>query len=240
MEIMGHRGAAGIAPENTMPGFGKCRELGIRWVELDIRPTRDGELVLLHDKSLKRTANKDRDVNDLSFEEIQKLDVGSHFNTKFAGTRVPALAEVLGTFHGNLNFNIELKDDEDQVDGQITRLFELLDKYQLRHKVLLSSFKEKILEALREADDRLQLAIISNRSADYLKKVATRLDCAYINAGSKILSEGLVKWAHDKNKKISAWTANESALMHVFAELHVDLLVTDYPDVALETLEEYL
>jgi len=240
MEIMGHRGAAGLAPENTIPGFQKSLDLGVKWVEMDIRPNLDGELVLLHDKNLKRTTDGEGDINEISTEALKDIDAGKVFSPEFAGTRVPSLAELLENFHDSLNLNIEMKEFEDRVDEQITRLFELLDKYQLRHKVLISSFRENILQALREADSRVRLGIISGKNVDALKRVSTELDCEFVNPNSKVLSQQLVQWAHDNGKKIAAWTANDPEMVHLFMQVNVDYIVTDYPDMALKCLEENL
>lgn len=238
MIVMGHRGAAGVAPENTLAGFQVSAKLGVPWVELDIRPTRDGELVLLHDKSLERTTDGTGEVNQMTVEEIQKFDAGSWFSKEFTGVRVPTLLEVIDEFHDQLQFNIEAKDDEDRVDEQIARLFEILDKYQLRHRVILSSFKERFLRALREEDERLQLAIIAGQSADQLKRIATELNCQVVNPSLKILSEPLVQWAHERGKKVNAWMANEKEIIHLLAQFKVDYCCSDYPALALECIEE--
>ena len=238
MEIMGHRGAAGVAPENTMPAFKVSADLGIPWVELDIRLTKDGDLVLLHDKSLERTTDGTGEVGQLTVAEIQKLDAGSWFSADFAGVRVPTLVQVLETFQERIQFNIEIKDEDDRLEEQIARLFEILDRHQLRHRVILSSFKKKILGAVREEDERVQLAIIANQSADQMKRIATELSCQMMNPGNKILSEPLIKWAHERGKRITGWMANEKEILHLLNQWNVDYCCTDFPGMAQEYLEE--
>src|SRR5687767_7844700 len=97
MKIVGHRGAAGLAPENTLASFRRAWELGADIVELDVHLTTDGQVIALHDATLDRTTSGTGPVAVLTLAEVQSLDAGSQFAPEFAGERVPTLAEVLGS-----------------------------------------------------------------------------------------------------------------------------------------------
>src|SRR4051794_41111249 len=93
--LIAHRGGAGEAPENTLAAFRRSLAMGITWFELDVQSTRDGALVVIHDETIDRTTNGTSPVASLLFEEIRRLDAGSHFGPEYAGEKVPTLREVL-------------------------------------------------------------------------------------------------------------------------------------------------
>jgi len=107
---IGHRGACGLAPENTLASFRKALEIGVDGVEFDAHATKDGELVLMHDDKVDRTTEGTGFIRDLTFEEIRKLDAGMKFKEKFRGERVPAMKEALQLLAGKTIF-IEIKQE---------------------------------------------------------------------------------------------------------------------------------
>src|SRR5579862_6026518 len=110
--VIGHRGAAARAPENTLAGLRCAKALGCAWVEFDVRLTGDGALVLCHDPRLDRTTNGSGLVSAMSLAAIRELDAGRWFDASFAGEKVPTLEEVL-VLAGELDLgaNIEIKSD---------------------------------------------------------------------------------------------------------------------------------
>jgi glycerophosphoryl diester phosphodiesterase len=100
IKFIGHRGAAHYAPENTLPSIAKAVELGFDYIELDVRFTRDGVPVLMHDKTIDRTTNGSGDIASLTLDEVKQLDAGSWFADEFAGTTVPTLREALELIDG--------------------------------------------------------------------------------------------------------------------------------------------
>lgn len=107
--ITAHRGSSSEAPENTIPAFEKAIEEGADYVEMDVRLTSDGELVLMHDPSTERTTGVDKLVCDTTYEELQQLDAGAEFSDEYAGTKIPTLQEAIDTCKGKVMMNIELK-----------------------------------------------------------------------------------------------------------------------------------
>ncbi|MEO0143058.1 MAG: glycerophosphodiester phosphodiesterase family protein [candidate division WOR-3 bacterium] len=105
IEIIGHRGARGIEPENTIRSFKKAIELKVDYIECDVHLTKDGHIVLIHDHTLDRTTNGTGYVNDYSFDAIRKLDAGK-------GEKIPTLQELIDLIKGKVKAHIELKDEK--------------------------------------------------------------------------------------------------------------------------------
>ena len=117
MEITAHRGASTKYPENTMAAFRGAKELGADWIELDVQQTKDKQIVVCHDTNLKRVTGVNKEIIDLTYEEISKLDAGSNFDKRFKDERIPLLSEVLKyANNNNIRLNIELKPVGKEVD----------------------------------------------------------------------------------------------------------------------------
>jgi len=112
-EVIGHKGSCADSPENTLAGIRRAIEAGAHAAEVDVRTTKDGFLVCMHDDTLDRTTERKGRVSDLTLVEIQKLDVGSKFDKKFAGERVPTLREVLTVAKGKTGIMLDLKEAGD-------------------------------------------------------------------------------------------------------------------------------
>ena len=134
VKVIGHRGAAGLEPENTLRSIGKAIELGVDQVEIDVRLTKDRRLVVIHDPTVGRTTNGQGYVKDFTFEELRRLDAGK-------GERIPSLEEVLSLTKGKIVLQIELK--EEGTARPVVRLIESMDA---EGDAILSSFIHGLLE----------------------------------------------------------------------------------------------
>jgi glycerophosphoryl diester phosphodiesterase len=108
--ITAHRGALGFAPENTIAAFKKAIDLGLDFIEIDVRTTKDGKMVLVHDSDLKRTAGLDMPVNEVEFVEIKELSAGGWFGIPYEEEKVPSLDEVFRLGKGKIRFYVDFKD----------------------------------------------------------------------------------------------------------------------------------
>ncbi len=95
MKVIGHRGAASLAPENTFAGFDLALELGVDAIETDVQKTKDGRLVIFHDSQVQRTTNGSGVLQELTWDELEKLDAGSWFHPRFKGEKIPLLTDFL-------------------------------------------------------------------------------------------------------------------------------------------------
>ncbi len=138
--VVGHRGAMGHAPENTLASFRKGFELGAPLLELDVHMSADAQLVVIHDETVDRTTNGSGRVVELSATEIRRLDAGSWFGSAFAGEPVPMLDEILEWRHGRVGLVIELKLGPVWYPGIEEGLVRLLRQHGAEAEVLVISF----------------------------------------------------------------------------------------------------
>jgi glycerophosphoryl diester phosphodiesterase len=164
--IFAHRGFSERYPENTMKAFHSALIYGAQLVELDVRLTKDEKVVVIHDDSVDRTTNGQGPVCSHTLAELEQLDAGSWFNTRFSGERIPTLEEVLVQFSGKLCFNIELK-TSDVVNAECTGDLErsviaLIKRTNSRDRVLISSFDPVKVGKIRELDSQVRVGLIAH------------------------------------------------------------------------------
>lgn len=118
-QIVAHRGSSADRPENTLASTRRAIDVGATAVEVDVRTTKDGVLVLSHDATLDRMTNGSGPIHDKTLAEIRQLDAGRKFDPKFAGERVPTLAEVLALCQGKIDVLLDLKESGDEYDHKV-------------------------------------------------------------------------------------------------------------------------
>jgi glycerophosphoryl diester phosphodiesterase len=231
--IVGHRGAAGLAPENTVVAFRRAYELGARTLELDVRLTADGVPVVIHDATVDRTTNGSGRVGDLRLVGIQALDAGRRFGIP---ARVPTLAEALGSVPDDTRWFIELKQDEAPPEVAAAEVLRILDGRVGQGRCRLISFSEPLLAAVRGCGTGYRLGVLAARDLDEALDAAAQLDCEAIMLEMGMISEEAVGRCHARRLRLSAWTANSAERVKELARLGVDEITTDYPDLALRAL----
>ena len=139
--IEAHRGNSAEAPENTLAAFGSAIRLGAPWIELDIHPSKDGVLVVIHDGTVNRTTGGRGEVGALTLEELRRLDAGSWFAPAFAGQRIPTLEEVFElAAPAGTRLNIEIKRAPGGLDVA-PAVAALLRRYGAESRYVVSSFE---------------------------------------------------------------------------------------------------
>jgi glycerophosphoryl diester phosphodiesterase len=114
--VIGHRGAAAYAPENTLASFRMAQDMGADWFELDVHLTKDGQVIVIHDEKVDRTTNGHGEVRDMTLAQLRELDAGSKKDPKFAGEKLPTLAEALDLGRTKTGVYLEIKNDDDDTD----------------------------------------------------------------------------------------------------------------------------
>ena len=158
--VIAHRGASGHAPENTLPAFEKAVELGADYVECDVHLSRDGEVVVIHDVEVERTADGKGRIEDLSLEEIKALDAGSWYGEAFAGTKIPTLEEVIERVRGRVRLVVELKSSRPEIAGAVV---ERIRSLGAGSSCLVISFNHPFLRSVREMAPEIAVAPLFNR-----------------------------------------------------------------------------
>ena len=244
-EITAHRGSSRTAPENTIPAIEAAVEEMADSVEIDVQMTADGVVVLGHDASLKRVAGVNRSIASMTFEELEKLDVGSWFSSEYAGTRIPSLSEVLELCSQKTSLNIEIK-----YVGKNSELpektAEMVREYGMENQCVITSTNLSYLKRVKEALPEIRTGYII--SAAYGNFYSSE-DVDFISIRSGFVTSALMQNAHEQGKAVYAWTVNTKSELERLTLLGVDGIIPDRPvlareivyrEEATESLFEYL
>ncbi len=238
--VIAHRGFSGAAPENTMSAFKKAIEAGSDMIELDVRLSREGEVVVIHDETLERTTTGKGKVIEKTINELKSLDAGTKFHPSFSGEKIPTLREVLELAYRHIPVNIELKKGN---YGQWT-IFDLTDRTLLEvekagmmDQVLFSSFDPMPLERILKKNSSLEVAYLYNRPWKELGEVMEGRPFFTLTCRKSVLNRENVFRAHQEGIRIGVYTLNTEEEMERFIDLKVDAIITDYPDRLLHTLK---
>jgi len=219
MLVIGHRGAAGLAPENTISSLQAATQAGVQMVEVDLRSTRDGRIVLSHDPTLARTHDDRRRLSQLTLAEAQ--DVGER-----EGRQIPTLQEFLQA--ASLPVNLELKES-----GMEAQVIEAIRGFP--HKVLVSSSYPNVLKKIRALDGKLPLGLIVGPKAGILLPVlmgmAGNLDLHSIHPVHDLVSPLTMRMMRRGKAKVYAWTVNTVHDLQLMKGFGVDGIFTDYPNI---------
>ena len=220
---IGHRGARGHEPENTLRSVRRALELGAHGVEIDVRFV-DGELVIIHDATLDRTTNGHGDISRKSFAELRALDAGQ-------GERIPTLREVFETVDRRAFINIELKGR--RTAGPVGALIaEFVERRGWRYEdFVVSSFYRTELRAV--SDSRIPIALLLTRPSRLYALSAWSVRAGALNPALRFVTQRFVEDAHRRGLKVFVYTVNEPADIARMREWGVDGVFTDFPERAL-------
>lgn len=231
--IIAHRGGGLLAPENSLAAIRLARNLGFIGVEFDVKLTKDGVPVLMHDDTLERTTNGTGSVAQTSYQEIVKLDAGGWFGNEFAGEPVPSFAAASALCRqAGIWANIEIKPSpgHDRETGEaVARMAKLL--WTGSHPLpLLSSFSALALEAAAVESPELPRALLVVEAPPNWLAQLDRLQCVALHVSHRHLDAELVKAVHDSGRGVLTYTVNDSEIALDMLEWGVDALVTDQLD----------
>ena len=211
--MIGHRGAAAYAPENTLAGLRRAKVLGCAWVEFDVRLTGDGALVLCHDPRLDRTTNGSGLVSAQSLAAIRELDAGSWFDPSFADERVPTLDEaLLLASELGLGANVEIKSDRGRESATAAAVATAVDRLRGRAPaVMVSSFLPSALAALRDLAPEIPRGALFRFIPRGWAEMALRLGGTMIGADHRRLRAPRIAAIRAAGYGLAAYTVNDPA-----------------------------
>jgi len=229
--VIGHRGAAGLAPENTLASLQVAQRLGATWVEVDVQRTRDNVLVILHDNDLDRTTNGTGKVLEMDSEYVATLDAGSWYGSKFAGEPIPRLDEVLVFIREHkLTLCLEAKDPA-LYPGIGEQLATAIREHQLVSQVVVISFDREWLRGFSEFAPDITVGSLWETPHDANSvPTAQYIDVYWLTA---LLNPTLIWQAHQDGRKLIVWTVNSPIIAWLLVLLGVDAITTDRPDLML-------
>ena len=240
VSAIAHRGFAKAAPENTLAAFRKAIELRPDFVECDVRRSKDGQLIVIHDQSVDRTTNGKGLVADMTLAELRQLDAGSWFRPEFAGERLPTFEEVLDLAKGQTVLVIEIKEagSEDQV-------IDLIKGREMSGEVMICSFHYKVGVRMPLLDPQIPFSPIIHIPQPAGPEEAVRLadEAAAVNGSIfavnyQAITPALMDATHSANMMLEAWTVDNEADMRRLVEIGVDVIGSNDIELLIRVLGE--
>jgi glycerophosphoryl diester phosphodiesterase len=244
--VFGHRGAAGLAPENTIPSFALALALGADVLELDVHGTRDGAIVVLHDPTVDRTTDGHGAAREFMLHELQQLDAGYGFTRdgrdfpyRGHGVRIPTLEAVLQRFPLAC-CNIEIKQEEPSI---VTAVADVIRRLDAPHRVLLAAENDSIMRVIREVARDLVTSASAVEVADFIRRLHTgalegyqpsarALQIPPRHEGIELVTAESVAAAHRLALEVHVWTINQREEMEQLLAFGVDGIISDLPGLA--------
>jgi glycerophosphoryl diester phosphodiesterase len=235
--VFGHRGARAYAPMNTLPSFELALEQGADGVELDVRLTRDGEMVILHDDSVDATTDGKGYVRDFTLSEIKALDAGSYFDAKFAGARIPTLDEVFEAIGKRTRINVEIKAEGVRSDGVEVKVAEAIRRHGLARSIIVSSFNPLTLRRFRGEMPEVPIGFLhSPETPFYVPHLMVGLPHEARNPHYEQIDRKYMEWAKGAGYRVNTWTVNDPLRAIQLRNWGVDCIITDQPDTIIAAL----
>ena len=235
MEITAHRGASVKYPENTMAAFKGAKKLGADWIELDVQQTKDKEIVVSHDTNLGRVTGVNKDIIDMNYNEIKKLDAGSFFDKKYKDEKIPSLKEVLKyASDNNVRLNIEMKPTGKEINFE-KQVVDLINEYDMEDRCVVTSQTYSVLENIKKIDKNIKTVYVMSIA------IGNITDAKYADAFSveaSNVNEKLVNSVHNKGKELYAWTVNTEESINNMIEMNVDNIITDNIELGKTLVEK--
>jgi glycerophosphoryl diester phosphodiesterase len=229
MWVIGHRGAAGTWPENTLLSIRQAMHSGVNWVEIDVRLVND-TIIVLHDDTLERTTNGYGSVYGHSVADLRMLDAGN-------GELIPFLVEILDEVDAAIGVNIEVKQHglEDQLLATISHYFAQQPRWHKR--LMVSSFLPEVMRSLSgSAPAGCLLGALCETDAEGSIEIAVQRKMDAVNISFEQLSSAIVEHAHAQGLKMLVYTVNELNDVRRCVDFFVDGIFTDYPEQAIAFL----
>lgn len=235
--IIGHRGASGHAPENTLAAFRRAVELGATFIETDLQLSRDTRLVALHDDTLDRTTNGRGPAHARTLAELRELDAGSWFDAGFAGEHIPTVDEILSfAREHDVVFYLEIKPSAWGVEHALAAAIREAGEAA---RVVVLSFDGATLAAVRRIEPLLMTGHLFDQARPDMIDRALAVGARQIAPRGDLVTPELVERAQRSDLQIVTWTINHPELIRRLAETGVNGIMTDYPDRLVGALGDH-
>ncbi len=235
--VIGHRGAAGTAPENTLAGFREAAQLGARWVEFDVHLSADGVPVLMHDDTIDRTTDGEGPVGGRNLDDLRMLDAGRWFDDRHAGEPIPALEEVIALLASlGLGADVEIKPSpgrEAATGHAVGRM--LRDAWpSTLPPPIVSSFAEPSLAAAREAAPGIARGLLIPSLTGNWRESMRALGCATLHCGHRRLNRADIELVRRAGYPLLAYTVNGRNRAETLLGWGAVSIITDHPGRMVE------
>lgn len=244
--VFGHRGAAGLAPENTLPSYALALALGVDVLEFDVHGTKDGEVVVIHDPTLERTTNGAGEVREHTLAQLRQLDAGYQFTRdgrdfpyRGQGIRIPTFAEVLQAYPG-VPCNVEIKQEEPAI---IDTALAIIRKHGAADRMLLAAEHDSIMTSIRAATSDIPTSSSVGEVVEFMGRIDSGKWDDYAPQGSALqipprfndivlVSPDTLAAAHRHGLEMHVWTINQRDEMDELLAVGIDGIMSDIPGMA--------
>lgn len=214
------------APENTLLSFKRAIDIGVDWIEFDLRESKDGVLVVIHDETVDRTTNGKGKVSDMTFEQLQKLDAGN-------GQKIPSLQQVVDVARGKVKMDMEIK-----VEGIENDVVDAIQKNDVVEQSMVSSFIYGSIKVVYETDSNIATAAIMSKLPEDIEKCLDILfddvNTRTVMISKKIASEPFVTEVRRRGFKVGIWNADTPYEIEKYAYMEPYYLCSNYPAMLVE------
>ncbi|WPC42402.1 glycerophosphodiester phosphodiesterase [Clostridium sp. JS66] len=226
VKIIAHRGSSRRAPENTVSSILCSVEDKADYAELDVQQTKDGVVVLMHDKNLKRISKLNKNVEETNYKNIEELSVYGNNFKKFKEEKIPTLDEVVKKTKGKIKLDIEIKSYGNDVNLP-ERVVKIIEDNNAIDNSIVCSFDYKVLQKVKKLNPKIQIGYITCSNSDDIFKLK---DVDFYSIYNAKVDKELIDKVHRRNKKIHVWTVDNINDMNKFIKMGVDGIITDYPE----------
>ncbi|RUR75778.1 glycerophosphodiester phosphodiesterase [Chlorogloeopsis fritschii PCC 9212] len=231
MQVIGHRGAASLAPENTWEGFDIALSVGADAIETDVRATSDGELILIHDKHLDRTTNGEGLVQLTPWSVVGELDAGSWFSEEYRGAKIPLLRDTLARYGNSTHLVLEIKQP-----GIELRVLEMVQEFGLIGAVTFTSFDFPVVQNIKTQLSAAKVGFLTPDISDENIMQAVEAGMNQICLPANAVSQELVSRCKQLGLEVRAWKVKDAEVMISALKAGVDGMTVDFPHLLLAEL----
>lgn len=235
--LIAHRGISAKAPENTLAAFELALKTpGIDMIELDVRLSKENEVIVLHDRTLQRTTTGNGPARNYTLDELKQYDAGSWFHPRFSSERIPTLREVFNLAQSNCWFDIEIKSDfwHREPEGLLERrVLETVAEAGFSDRVMYSSFDHQLIGRLKRMEPGAVTGVLYSILRDFGRlpsKLAGRVGASVFVCGKHELTRTMIQDAHRHNIPLYVYTLNSSADVRAIMALGVQGIISDAAD----------
>ncbi|MBF4473338.1 glycerophosphodiester phosphodiesterase [Flavobacterium sp. HJJ] len=223
MQKIGHRGAKGHEPENTLISFEKAIAMGADGIELDVHLSIDGHLIVIHDETIDRTTNGKGIVNQLTLQELKSVKINGEYT-------IPTLDEVLDLVNQRCFVNIELKNQH--TAEKVVQLIEyyISEKNWRKEHFIVSSFDWNALQQVRFLNSDIRIGVLTETDMDLAISFARFMKAEALHPDFQLLTKDYTTKIQEKGILIFPWTVNEIDDIQKMKSLKVDGIITDFLD----------
>ncbi|WP_176461761.1 glycerophosphodiester phosphodiesterase [Anaeromicrobium sediminis] len=232
VHVTAHRGSSKIAPENTLSAIRAAIDEGASFAEIDVQETKDGEIILSHDTNLSRTVGINKNIWDLSYEEMKNYDVGSWFSKEYENERIPLLRDVIRASKDKIKLNIEVKRNGHE-KKLIKSLVKLIEEEEFVNECVITSFDYEMLQGVKKNNPNIKTGYVMYFVLGNLEKLNVDL----YSMEASVVTKKVVKRIHMAGKEIHVWTVNDETVAEELINMGVDNIITDMPKVIKKVVD---